>query len=232
MGNCKVELDSSEIIDTNNIITPDNKLYHEFVECISYALDARDPYTGDHSRRVSDTATLLAKMLGLSDDEIQEIHIAAHLHDIGKIGIPDSVLLKPGRLDDEEWKMMKRHPQIGADILAKSPSFSRISAIILHHHERYDGKGYPFGAKEQEIPLGSRIIAVCDSIDAMASARAYRKALPLDTVYEEIEKNIGLKYDPDVAKKLLDNRSIIEEVYGHKELCGECHFCHENGDDI
>lgn len=232
MGNCKVELDRSEIIDTNNIITPDNELYHEFVECISSALDARDPYTGDHSRRVSDTATLLAKMLGLSDDEIQEIHIAAHLHDIGKIGIPDSVLLKPGRLDDEEWKMMKRHPQIGADILAKSPRFSRISTIILHHHERYDGKGYPFGAKEQEIPLGSRIIAVCDSIDAMASARAYRKALPLDTVYEEIEKNIGLMYDPDVAKKLLDNRSIIEEVYGHKELCGECHFCHENGDDI
>ena len=232
MGNCKVELDRSEIIDTNNIITPDNELYHEFVECISSALDARDPYTGDHSRRVSDTATLLAKMLGLSDDEIQEIHLAAHLHDIGKIGIPDSVLLKPGRLDDEEWKMMKRHPQIGADILAKSPRFSRISAIILHHHERYDGKGYPFGAKEQEIPLGSRIIAVCDSIDAMASARAYRKALPLDTVYEEIEKNIGLMYDPDVAKKLLDNRSIIEEVYGHKELCGECHFCHENGDDI
>ena len=232
MGNCKVELDRSEIIDTNNIITPDNELYHEFVECISSALDARDPYTGNHSRRVSDTATLLAKMLGLSDDEIQEIHIAAHLHDIGKIGIPDSVLLKPGRLDDEEWKMMKRHPQIGADILAKSPSFSRIAAIILHHHERYDGKGYPFGAKEQEIPLGSRIIAVCDSIDAMASARAYRKALPLDTVYEEIEKNIGLMYDPDVAKKLLDNRSIIEEVYGHKELCGECHFCHENGDDI
>ncbi len=232
MGNCKVELDRSEIIDTNNIITPDNELYHEFVECISSALDARDPYTGNHSRRVSDTATLLAKMLGLSDDEIQEIHIAAHLHDIGKIGIPDSVLLKPGRLDDEEWKMMKRHPQIGADILAKSPRFSRISAIILHHHERYDGKGYPFGAKEQEIPLGSRIIAVCDSIDAMASARAYRKALPLDTVYEEIEKNIGLMYDPDVAKKLLDNRSIIEEVYGHKELCGECHFCHENGDDI
>lgn len=232
MGNCKVELDRSEIIDTNNIITPDNELYHEFVECISSALDARDPYTGDHSRRVSDTATLLAKMLGLSDDEIQEIHIAAHLHDIGKIGIPDSVLLKPGRLDDEEWKMMKRHPQIGADILAKSPRFSRISAIILHHHERYDGKGYPFGAKEQEIPLGSRIIAVCDSIDAMASERAYRKALPLDTVYEEIEKNIGLMYDPDVAKKILDNRSIIEEVYGHKELCGECHFCHENGDDI
>lgn len=137
MGNFNVEREQSNIIDTNSIITPDNKLYHEFVECISSALDARDPYTGDHSRRVSDTATLLAEMMELSDDEIQEIHIAAHLHDIGKIGIPDSVLLKPGRLNDDEWALMKQHSQIGADILAKSPSFSRISAIILHHHERY-----------------------------------------------------------------------------------------------
>lgn len=231
-GNVQVEWEKSEIIDTNSIISPDNKLYHELVECISSALDARDPYTGDHSRRVSDTATLLAEMLGLSDDEIQEIHIAAHLHDIGKIGIPDSVLLKPGRLNDEEWALMKQHPQIGADILAKSPSFSRISAIILHHHERYDGKGYPFGAKQEEIPLGSRIIAVCDSIDAMASARAYRKALPLDIVHEEIEKNVGVMYDPDVAKKILDNWSIIKEIYGHNDLGGECHFCHCCGEDI
>lgn len=149
-----MEQEQPKIIDANSIITQDNKLYHEFVECISFALDARDPYTGDHSRRVSDTATVLAKMLGLADDEIQEIHIAAHLHDIGKIGIPDSILLKPGRLDDEEWALMKQHPQIGADILSKSPSFSRISAIILHHHERYDGKGYPFGAKADEIPIG------------------------------------------------------------------------------
>lgn len=148
-----MEQEQPKIIDANSIITQDNKLYHEFVECISSALDARDPYTGDHSRRVSDTATVLAKMLGLADDEIQEIHIAAHLHDIGKIGIPDSILLKPGRLDDEEWALMKQHPQIGADILSKSPSFSRISAIILHHHERYDGKGYPFGAKQKEIPV-------------------------------------------------------------------------------
>ena len=204
-----MEQEQPKIIDANSIITQDNKLYHEFVECISSALDARDPYTGDHSRRVSDTATVLAKMLGLADDEIQEIHIAAHLHDIGKIGIPDSILLKPGRLDDEEWALMKQHPQIGSDILSKSPSFSRISAIILHHHERYDGKGYPFGAKADEIPIGARIIAVCDSIDAMASARAYRKALPLDIVRNEIEKNIGLMYDPAVAKKMLDNWSII-----------------------
>ena len=205
-----MEQEQPKIIDANSIITQDKKLYHEFVECISFALDARDPYTGDHSRRVSDTATVLAKMLGLADDEIQEIHIAAHLHDIGKIGIPDSILLKPGRLDDEEWALMKQHPQIGADILSKSPSFSRISAIILHHHERYDGKGYPFGAKADEIP----------------------KALPLDIVRNEIEKNIGLMYDPAVAKKMLDNWSIIKEMYGHGKLCGECHFCHDNGEEI
>lgn len=227
-----MEQEQPKIIDANSIITQDNKLYHEFVECISSALDARDPYTGDHSRRVSDTATVLAKMLGLADDEVQEIHIAAHLHDIGKIGIPDSVLLKPGRLDDEEWVLMKQHSQIGADILSKSPSFSRISAIILHHHERYDGKGYPFGAKADEIPIGARIIAVCDSIDAMASARAYRKALPLDIVRSEIEKNIGLMYDPTVAEKMLDNWSIIKEIYGHGKLCGECHFCRDNGEEI
>ena len=153
--------------------------YHEFVECITSALDARDPYTGKHSERVSDMACFIGELMGLTEAETQEIHIAGHLHDIGKIGIPDRVLLKEGKLDDEEWKLMKKHPEIGADILSKSSHFARLAAIILHHHERWDGKGYPFGAKGTEIPLGARIIAVCDSIDAMASKRAYRNALPL-----------------------------------------------------
>ena len=165
---------------------------HDLVECITSALDARDPYTGNHYRRVADMACDLCHVLGLPEDITREIHIAGHLHDIGKIGIPDKVLLKPGRLNDEEWELMKQHPKIGADILAGAPKFARIAAIILHHHERFDGKGYPFGAKGEEIPLGSRIIAVCDSIDAMASSRAYRGALPLETVRSEIEKNSGL----------------------------------------
>lgn len=164
---------------------------HDLVECITSALDARDPYTGNHSRRVSDMACDLCHVLGMPEDITREIHIAGHLHDIGKIGIPDKVLLKPGRLNDEEWELMKQHPKIGADILAGAPKFARIAAIILHHHERFDGKGYPFGAKGEEIPLGSRIIAVCDSIDAMASSRAYRGALPLETVRSEIEKIPG-----------------------------------------
>ncbi len=187
--------------------------YHEMVECITSALDARDPYTGNHSRRVSDMACFLCQKLGISHEETQEIHISGHLHDIGKIGVPDRVLLKPGKLNDEEWELMKKHPEIGADILSKSPHFSRIAAIILHHHERWDGKGYPFGAKGTEIPIGARIIAVCDSIDAMASARAYRKALPLDVVKSEIEKNIGIMYDPKIAQMALDNWEELTKEY-------------------
>lgn len=187
--------------------------YHEMVECITSALDARDPYTGNHSRRVSDMACFLCQKLGISHEETQEIHISGHLHDIGKIGVPDRVLLKPGKLNDEEWELMKKHPEIGADILSKCPHFSRIAAIILHHHERWDGKGYPFGAKGTEIPIGARIIAVCDSIDAMASARAYRKALPLDVVKSEIEKNIGIMYDPKIAQVALDNWEELTKEY-------------------
>ncbi len=186
---------------------------HDLVECITSALDARDPYTGDHSRRVSDMACFLCRKLGMSEDDVQEIHIAGHLHDIGKIGIPDRVLLKEGRLDDEEWQLMKKHPEIGAGIMSKSENFTRIAAILLHHHERWDGKGYPFGAKGDEIPLGARIIAVCDSIDAMASKRSYRNALPMDAVRGEIEKNIGVMYDPEIAQLALDNWDELTADY-------------------
>lgn len=187
--------------------------YHEFVECITAALDARDPYTGDHSKRVSDMACLLGCRLGLPAGEVSELHIAGHLHDIGKIGVPDRVLLKPDRLDEEEWQLMKKHPEIGAEILSKSEHFARIAAVILHHHERWDGRGYPFGARGEEIPLGSRIIAICDSIDAMASARAYRKALPLEVCREEIEKNIGIMYDPKIAELALKNWEELTKEY-------------------
>jgi len=176
---------------------------HELVECIANALDARDPYTGNHSRRVSDMACQLCGYLELSEEETQTIHIAAHLHDIGKIGIPDRILRKPGRLTDEEWAIMKDHPKIGAEILCKAPRFQEIAQIILNHHERYDGYGYPNNTERDFIPLGARIIAVCDSIDAMASARAYRRALPLDTCRNEIEKNLGTMYDPQVAMMAL-----------------------------
>lgn len=186
---------------------------HGLVDCITNALDARDPYTGNHSRRVSDMACLLCRYLGLSNEETQQVHIAAHLHDIGKIGIPDAILRKPDRLTHQEWSVMKDHTKIGAEILCESPGFEEIAQMVLHHHERYDGRGYPDNSELDYIPLGARIIAVCDSIDAMASARAYRRALPLDTCRSEIEKGIGTMYDPQVAMTALAHWDELTAVY-------------------
>ena len=186
---------------------------HGLVDCITNALDASDPYTGHHSLRVSDMACLLCGYLGLSQEETRTIHIAAHLHDIGKIGIPDAILRKPDRLTNQEWSVMKDHTKIGAEILCESPGFEEIAEIVLHHHERYDGRGYPDNSELSYIPLGARIIAVCDSIDAMASARAYRQALPLDTCRSEIEKGIGTMYDPLVAAAALVHWEELTAVY-------------------
>jgi len=173
--------------------------YHEIIECIVSALDAKDPYTAGHSQRVSDMALALSGFLELDEGDMEKIHIAAHLHDIGKIGVPDAVLNKPEELSWEEWESMKKHPKIGADILSKSRHLNELKDIVLYHHERYDGKGYPDGLKGEEIPLGARIIAICDSIDAMTSDRGYRKAYSLDYCYGEIKKNLGVMYDPVIG---------------------------------
>lgn len=141
--------------------------YHEIIECIMVALDAKIPYTAEHSKRVSDMAEIFCRLLGLNRSETRMIHIAAHLHDIGKIGIDDAILNKEGKLDEQEWKMMKTHPQIDANILDKSHLLVPFSKIVLHHHERFDGKGYIYGLNGKKIPLGLRIIALCDSIDTM-----------------------------------------------------------------
>lgn len=116
--------------------------FHEIIECIVSALDAKDPYTAGHSERVSDMAIAVCEILNLTEEQTQQIHIAAHLHDIGKIGVPDIVLLKEGRFTDDEWEKMKKHPEIGSEILSKSQQLSELKDIVIHHHERYDGKGY------------------------------------------------------------------------------------------
>lgn len=115
--------------------------FHEIIECIVSTLDAKDPYTAGHSERVSDMAIAVCELLNLTEEQTQQIHIAAHLHDIGKIGVPDIVLLKEGRLTDDEWEKMKKHPEIGSEILSKFQQLSELKDIVLHHHERYDGKG-------------------------------------------------------------------------------------------
>ena len=179
--------------------------YHEIIECIVSALDAKDPYTAGHSQRVSEMALALSEVLGLKREEVDKIHVAAHLHDIGKIGVPDAVLNKPDRLSPEEWEAIKKHPQTGADILSKSRHLNELKDIVLYHHERYDGKGYPKGLKGEDIPLGARIIAICDSIDAMTSDRGYRKAYSLEYCYEEINNNLGKMFDPDIGLLALLN---------------------------
>lgn len=187
--------------------------YHEIIDCITFALDTRDPYTGGHSQRVSDMALEVCKLLKLNQNDTEKIHIAAHLHDIGKIGIPDSILLKQGKLDDSEWQIMKNHPEIGANILKKSAYLTELAEIVLFHHERFDGKGYPLGKSGNDIPLGARIIAICDSIDAMTSNRCYRKSLSFEDCYNQIKINLGKMYDPEIGKIVLDNwKNIIAKL--------------------
>lgn len=178
-------------------------IYHDLIASIVAALEAKDHFTADHSLRVSDMAERTCNQLGLSSEQTETIHMAAHVHDIGKIGIPDAILEKPGPLDDDEWFKIRQHPQIGAVILNKSTGLSEIAAIVLRHHERWDGKGYPDGISGSDIPLGSRIIAICDSIDAMTSERPYRKILSHEACKEEIRRNSGVMYDPVIAEIVL-----------------------------
>jgi len=177
----------------------DKNRLHDVIECLTTALDAKDPYTSGHSSRVADMTFDIAKHMGIKGSKLETIHLAAHLHDIGKIGISESVLNKVGKLSPEEWAEIKKHPEIGYNILSKSPYMKEIAKIVLHHHERWDGKGYPYGLRQTEIPLGSRIITVADSIDAMTFNRPYRPAMSWKECKKDIISNCGIQFDPEVV---------------------------------
>lgn len=162
------------------------------------ALDRRDHYTCEHSRRVGVLARLTAETLRLKPDQVAVIETAARLHDVGKIGIKSSVLMKPAGLSDHEWREMRTHPEVGAALLGQFPQFAMGRELVLAHHERWDGGGYPRGLRGEAIPLGARIIAVCDTWDAMSSHRAYRRALPIEVAYAEMERVRGTQFDPAV----------------------------------
>ncbi len=153
---------------------------------------------------------LFGEKLGLSEQDLKTLQIGGLFHDIGKIGIPDSILLKEQKLTDEEYSEIKNHPSIGTHILSNATIFKDIIPIVLHHHERFDGKGYPKMLAGENIPLLARITAVADTFDAMTSKRSYRDALPLDVVKEEIRKCSGAQFDPKVASAFLD---ILENNY-------------------
>lgn len=183
----------------------ENQNLKDLISCLISVEEAKDAYTAHHSDRVKAYSELIARFLGLSESSISLITHAAHLHDIGKIGIRDNVLGKPGKLTDEEFEIIKQHPVIGAKILMQSNYTHELVQIVLHHHERYDGRGYPEGLKGEDIPIGARVIAIADSIDAMTSKRVYRDAMSLDYCRDEVEKNLGIMYDPAIGKVVLEH---------------------------
>jgi putative nucleotidyltransferase with HDIG domain len=162
-------------------------------------VDRRDPYTFQHSQSVADHAVRTARRLQLPDKEVELIRLAARVHDLGKIAVPDEVLHKQGRLTDAEFELMKKHPATGAEILAKFPEYKRGRELVLAHHERMDGLGYPRGLAGAAIALGARIIAVADSWDAMTSDRPYRKALAAEVALGELLRGRGTQWDPEVV---------------------------------
>ncbi len=167
------------------------------------AIDARDPYTAEHSKRVTDLAIRIAEVHGLRAQEIDRVELAARVHDLGKIGISDAILNKPGKLEDHEWDLMKAHPVIGEQLLGSYRQFRHESTIVRYHHERWDGRGYPDGVKGKDIPIGSRIIGVADAFDAMTSDRPYREALADEIAIDEIRKGALSQFDPQVVASFL-----------------------------
>ncbi len=167
------------------------------------ALEARDPYTRNHSAHVAQFAVRLGRQMGLSRSELYEIHLAGLLHDVGKIGIPDAILLKPAGLTREEYEIMKSHPVLGARILSGIPGLSAVADIVLRHHEMWDGRGYPDGVAGRDIPLGARIIAASDTYLSMTEDRPYRRGQKLTRVFSELRRVAGRQLDPDAVDSLL-----------------------------
>lgn len=166
-------------------------------------LDLKDLNTGVHSTRLAEWGMRVGQELGLEEVELQNLEVAALLHDIGKVGIPDSILRKPGRLDPEEYALMKKHSEYGWAVLRMLPGFERAALDILHHHESFDGKGYPAGLKGAEIPVVSRIVCVIDAFDAMVSSRPYRKGLPYEEAVRRLNEASGTQFDAVVVRSFL-----------------------------
>lgn len=176
---------------------------HEFVDALSTAVDAKDPYTHGHSERVAHLAIAIASTMGLTCEQQSNLHIGAHLHDVGKIGVPDAVLRKPGRLTDEEYAAIKMHSIIGYNIVRKVRILHPVAAIVRSHHERMDGRGYPDGLQGEEIPIEARIVAVADSYDAMTSQRLYKVCVSSAEAVNEVKRCAGTQFDADVVEALV-----------------------------
>ena len=193
-------------------------LVHQLAESLGRAIDAKDSHTMAHSEEVAEVSKFLAAAMGLPRDDVVCVHVAGHLHDIGKIGVPDAVLGKPGRLEPAEWRQMQAHPAIGADILAPLDCLARtgIVEMVRAHHERFDGSGYPAGLKGRDIPLGARVISVADSLSAMLQTRPYRPAMGFAEAQRVLVRCAGSQFDPDVVDAFL---AVADDV---RQLLGSC----------
>jgi PAS domain S-box-containing protein len=178
--------------------------YFHTVRALAAAVEAKDGYTGAHIQRVHQIGLLLAKAIAPDQADDPQLAYGFLLHDIGKLSVPDAVLKKPGPLTDDEWRLMRRHPEAGARILDAIPFLDRAVDVVLHHHERWDGRGYPAGLQEDGIPLWARIFSVADTVDAITSNRPYRRGRPLEEAVDEIVARSGTQFDPDCANALAD----------------------------
>jgi HD-GYP domain-containing protein (c-di-GMP phosphodiesterase class II) len=186
------ELEDSLLLQRTSLICAFNQL-----------LDLKDLNTGVHSTRLAEWGLRVGQELGLKDRELNGLEVAALLHDIGKVGIPDAILRKPAKLDADEYALMKKHPEYGWAVLRMLPGFDEAALAILHHHENFDGKGYPAGLKATETPIASRIVSVIDAFDAMVSSRPYRKGLPTEEAIRRLILASGTQFDPSVVESFL-----------------------------
>lgn len=188
--------------------------YTAAIQMLGEAGHYNDTDTGAHIWRMADYSASLAKLSGWSQEDCDQLQLAAPMHDTGKIGIPDNILKKPGKLDKEEWRIMQTHAKIGHEILIKSsaPLFQLAAEIALNHHEKWDGSGYPNQLKEEEIPESARIVALCDVFDALSTKRPYKEAWPLDKCWDEIANCAGKHFDPRLAELFLDNRNLFLDI--------------------
>lgn len=204
---------NEELADSKELL---EKSYLESIEVLRKTVEVKDVYTRGHSDRVSEYSLLIGEKLNLPPEQMKTLKIGALFHDIGKIGIPDAILLKTDKLTDDEYSEIKNHPSIGAHILSNASIFADIIPIVKHHHERYDGKGYPARLAGEDIPYLARIVAVADTFDAMTSRRSYRQALDFDYTTNEIERCKGTQFDPAIADIFLEilktNPDKIREI--------------------
>lgn len=186
--------------------------FYTMVYTLAETIEKRDPYTGNHTKRVMEYSLAVGKTIGMSEEELTRLELAAVLHDIGKIGVRDSVLLKQGKLTDDEFLQIMQHPELGGQILSRIPQLQEIIPGVVQHHERFDGKGYPEGISGEQIDLAARIIAIADTFDAMTTDRPYRRGFSFEEAFEEVRRNSGTQFDPKIVDAFFET-DVMEAFF-------------------